>query len=246
MNLLQGITQYKHTLNMKITNISLSKLFLFAAAGITLSLSSCSKDDDFETGGTVNVKVVNAAELSLYQDVFINDAKINSSAVGYLESTGYISTPNSGADRRIEFRNTGTTNVYESEDADLKQNAHYTVFLTGTGSSADIQVAQDNLSAPSSGKAKVRFIHLSTKASENIDIYNGTTSKIVGNLERGDDVSDFQEVSAGVTGFGILPAGNTDITAVTNLSFNALEAGKTYTIIIYGSTNVTSKVIVHE
>ncbi|EOR93001.1 hypothetical protein ADIARSV_3853 [Arcticibacter svalbardensis MN12-7] len=229
---------------MKISNISLSKLFLFAAAGLTLSLSSCSKDDDFEAGGSVNIKVVNAAESSPAQDVFINDTKINSSAVAYSQSTGYFTTPNSGNDRRVEFRTTGTTNVFESEDTDLRQNGNYTFFLTGTGSSADIQVAEDNLSAPSSGKAKVRFLHVSGAVAEDIDIYNGTV-KIVGDLERGDEVTGFQEVNAGVTGFGILPLGNTNITAVTNISFAALEAGKIYTILIYGSTTASANVIAH-
>lgn len=228
---------------MKISNTSLGKLFLFAAAGITLSLSSCSKDDDFETGESVNIKVVNAAE-SLPQDVFINDTKINSSPLAYSQSTGYISTPNSGNDRRIEFRNTGTTNVFESEDTDLRQNRNYTVFLTGTSSSADVQVAEDDLSAPASGKAKVRFIHVSGAASENVDIYNGTL-KIVTDLERGEEVTKFLEVEAGVREFGVLPFGNTDITAVTRLTFPALEAGKIYTVLIQGSTVANAMVIAH-
>ncbi|WP_069658173.1 DUF4397 domain-containing protein [Arcticibacter eurypsychrophilus] len=229
---------------MKNSNNSLGKLFLFAAAGLTLSFSSCSKDDGFEAGGSVNIKVVNAAEASPAQDVFINDTKLNSSAVAYSQSTGYITTPNSGNDRRIEFRTAGTANVYESEDTDLRQNRNYTVFLTGTGSSADIQVAEDDLSAPSSGKAKVRFIHVSGAVAEDIDIYNGTV-KIAGDLERGDEITAFQDVNAGVTGFGILPFGNINITAVTNITFGALEAGKIYTIVIYGSTTASANVIAH-
>lgn len=227
---------------MKITNNTFGKALLFAAAGLTLSFSSCSKDD-IDTGGSVNVKIVNAAESSPAQDVFINETKINSSAVGYIGSTGYISTPNSGNDRKIEFRTSGSADVYATEDEDLKPNKNYTLFLTGTGASADIEVVEDDLTAPSEGKAKIRFVHVSSASSEKVDIYNGTT-KIEAGADRG-DVTGFIQVDAGVSTIGVLPAGSTDITAIKSLSFENLQAGKIYTILIYGSTEVNASVFAH-
>ncbi|MGV3706203.1 MAG: DUF4397 domain-containing protein [Arcticibacter sp.] len=228
---------------MKKSN-TLSKFLLFAAAGVTLGLSSCSDDDGITAGESVNVKIVNAAESSPAQDVYIEGTKINSSAVAYLETTNYITTPNSGKDRKIEFRtSSGSSDVYETEKADLRSNKNYTLFLTGTGSSADIEVTEDNLSAPASGKAKVRFVHISSGSSEKVDIYNGTT-KVLAGAERG-DVTNFVEVDGGLKAIGVTTAGNTDVNSIKSLTVQNLEAGKIYSVIIYGSTNVSTRVIAH-
>jgi len=227
---------------MKKSN-KLSKFLLFAAAGITLGLSSCSDDDGITSGESVNVKIVNAAESSPAQDVYIEGTKINSSAVGSLESTNYITTPNSGKNRKIEFRTSGSADIYETEEADLRSNKNYTFFLTGTGSSADIEVVEDNLTAPASGKAKVRFVHVSSGSSEKVDIYNGTT-KVLAGAERG-DVTNFVEVDGGLRTIGVTTAGNTDVNSIKSLTIQNLEAGKIYTVLIYGSTNVSTRVIAH-
>lgn len=227
---------------MKKSN-KLGKFLLFAAAGVTLGLSSCSDDDGINAGESVNVKVVNAAESSRPQDVYIEGTKINSSAVSYLESTNYITTPNSGNDRKIEFRTSNSTEVYETEDADLRSNKNYTFFLTGTGSSADIEVVEDNLTAPASGKAKVRFVHVSNASSEKVDIYNGTT-KVLAGAERG-DVTEFIELDGGLRTIGVTTAGNDSMSAVKSLTIQNLEAGKIYTVLIYGSTDVNARVIAH-
>lgn len=227
---------------MKKSN-KLGKFLLIAAAGVTLGLSSCSDDDGINAGESVNVKVVNAAESSRPQDVYIEGTKINSSAVSYLESTNYITTPNSGNDRKIEFRTSNSTEVYETEDADLRSNKNYTFFLTGTGSSADIEVVEDNLTAPASGKAKVRFVHVSNASSEKVDIYNGTT-KVLAGAERG-DVTEFIELDGGLRTIGVTTAGNDSMSAVKSLTIQNLEAGKIYTVLIYGSTDVNARVIAH-
>ncbi|WP_407430496.1 DUF4397 domain-containing protein [Arcticibacter sp.] len=223
---------------------TLGKFLLFAAAGITLGLSSCS-DDDISTGESVNVKIVNAAESSPAQDVFIEDVKVNSSALGYLESTDYITTTNSGNNRKIEARTSGSADVFATEEEDLKSNRNYTFFLTGTGSSADIEVTEDDLSVPASGKVKVRFVHVSSMStvSEKVDIYSGNT-KIAAGVERG-DVSRFQQIDGGITTIGVLTAGSTDMSAIKSLSIQNLTAGKIYTILIYGSTEVNARVISH-
>lgn len=223
---------------------TLGKFLLFAAAGITLGLTSCSDDDNIKTGESVNVKIVNAAETSLAQDVYIEGTKINSSAISPLESTNYIATPNSGNDRSIEFRTASSTDVYEREDADLRSNKNYTFFLTGTGSSADIEVVEDDLTAPASGKAKVRFVHVSSASSEKVDIYTGTNNKIAAGLERG-DVTKFIELEGGLKTIGVTTAGNDSMSAVKSLTIQNLEAGKIYTILVYGSTDVNARVIAH-
>lgn len=222
---------------------TLGKFLLFAAAGITLGLTSCSDDDNIKTGESVNVKIVNAAETSPAQDVYIEDTKVNSSAVAYLESTNYITTPNSGNDRNIEFRTAGSADVFEREDADLRSNKNYTLFLTGTGSSADIEVVEDDLTAPASGKAKVRFVHVSSGSSEKVDIYSGTT-KVLAGAERG-DVTNFVALDAGLRAIGVTTAGNTDVNSIKSLTIQNLEAGKIYTILVYGSTDVNARVIAH-
>lgn len=237
-----GVPEHKKCTTMKKSN-TLGKFLLFAAAGVTLGLSSCSDDDNISTGESVNVKIVNAAEASRPQDVYIEGTKINSDAVAYLGTTNYVSTPNSGNDRSIEFRTAGSTDVFEREDADLRSNKNYTFFLTGTGSSADVEVVEDDLTVPASGKTKVRFVHVSSGTSEKVDIYNGTTIVVAG-AERG-DVTDFYQFDGGLKTIGVTTAGNKDISAVKSLTFQNLEAGRIYTILIHGSTNVSASLIAH-
>ncbi len=224
---------------MKKNTTWLKKLTLFASFfAVTLFVSSCSDDDDIETGKSVNVKVVNASEGAGSQDFYMENTKVLS--VDQNASAGYVAVPQSGDDRDVQFKKAGASEVYASDDFDLKNGASYTFFLTGTGSSVDIKASEDDLTAPASGKAKVRVIHLSSFAPQSVDVYSSasTTTPIASGVKYG-DLTNFVTVDPGV-GIGVLPAGSTNVSQMIDLSFGTLQAGKIYTVVVSGSTSVNA------
>ena len=245
--LMAGLSEFyinffsKKTMKTSITH--LSKLSLFAAVlGFTTLFSSCSDDDDVDTGRSVNVKVVNASEGAGAQDFFIEGAKVTSVAEG--EASNYVTVTQSGDDRDVQFRKSGSAEVYASKELDLKENRNYTFFLTGTGNSAAVRTTEDDLTAPNSGKAKVRFLHLSSAAPENVDIYTGINTKIAAGIKRNDEVSSFIQIDP-AAGIGVLPAGSSGAGVINTIALGPIQAGKIYTILIYGSTDINARAVAH-
>lgn len=227
---------------MKTNRTLFGKLPLIAAVFGTVLFSSCSDDDDIETGKSVSVKAVNVAENSDSQDFYIDGTKVTT--VSENGASNYITTTNSGNDRDIEFRTTGSSEVYASDDFDLKDGKNYTFILSGTGSSARITAREDDLSAPASGKAKVRFAHLSTATAVNgkVDLGVVANNKLASNIAYG-DVTNFFEVDAGVKLLNVYAAGQSSSSVA--LDFTGLNAGRIYTIILKGSSDVSLEVISH-
>jgi hypothetical protein len=199
--------------------------------GLIIILPSCSKDDN-DSGVTAHVMIVNSAQGSSAQDFYLNNAKVNSTAVAYTESSGYITT-GSGT-KTAEFRNTGSTTATASSSANLEANKYYTFYFTGNSAAK----TEDDMSAPPSGKAKVRYINLNSSANSNVDLsLNGTS--IASNIGY-QSASSFSTVNAGSHTIKVLAAGT------NTLYFDlpvTLQAGKIYTIWASGNTLVSSHVI---
>lgn len=217
---------------------------MWLLAVVCLGMTACKKDDDTGAGITARVKIVNAAESSSAQDFYLDDTKVNSAAVAYGESSGYISTP-AGSNRHAQFRTSGSAAVYASANADLVSDRNYSFYLAGEGESTTIVTTEDDLSAPSSGKAKVRFIHLSTAAASSVDIRLLGGAQLVAGLGFRSSTT-FQEMDPGVKVFHVFAAGES--TGAIDLEIAALEAGKIYTVWISGATtsNIRARLITNQ
>ena len=117
---------------------------------------------------------------------------------------------------------------------DLKANKYYTFYYTGNGSTR----TEDDMTAPPSGKAKVRYINLNSGVNSNVDLsINGTS--IASNIAY-QSASNFSTVDAGTQTIKVMAAGT------STLYFDlpvTLQAGKIYTIWASGNTLVSSHVI---
>ena len=210
---------------------------LFAGAfivAIATGMTSCKKDDIDETG-SANVKVVNASTTSSAQGVYLANKTIVQSGLSFGNASDYIVT-NSGNNLSLQFRNDGSTNAYASASVDLDKGKYYTAFLAGDGQSARVKVYADDTAAPSSGKAKVRFVHLSDAAPANVDIRTDATTNIAANLAK-DNASGYVEVNPGVLSLQVYQAGQSTSLGTFNLS--AFASGKIYTVYVTGSTTAT-------
>lgn len=220
---------------------------LFAAV---MLVTSCSKDDDDELviSGEAKVMVVNGASGSQPQDFYLDNAKVNTEAVAYSQSTAYLTT-GAGNGRKAEFKNSGSASVNFSGYVDLAPNENYTFFYTGKadGSGNSSAVFKDDKSSPSPNKAKLRFVNLAEGfASANLLVTGGAA--FASNVAFG-TASNFSEVDPGT--FTLQTVLSTSSSTSVNLGSFTLQAGKIYTIYTSGSltgsagTAISAKMLVH-
>ncbi|HTE00164.1 MAG TPA: DUF4397 domain-containing protein [Mucilaginibacter sp.] len=209
-------------------NIKSLPLSFFAFLLIAFAFSSCTKDSD-NNAVLSQVRITNSAEASVPQDFFLSNVKVNPSAVAYAQSTGYIVT-NIG-NSQGQFKNTGTSTVTATLSVTLNPGGYYSVFYLDGGSSLAVT---DDRTAPQAGKARVRFINLSSALSSNVDFALHGGAALASSVAY-KAASTYYDVDAGAT-FSLFATGSTtallDIPATT-------EAGHIYTVYISGATNAT-------
>ncbi len=222
---------------MKNKSIIKRALTATAILALAVTLGSCKKNDVDESG-SANVRVINASSSSTAQSFYLANTTVVQSGLTFGNNTGYI-TVNSGTNLVAQFRNEGTSTVYASNNFDLSNGGAYSVFLAGDGQQARVKVYPDDNSTPSSGKARIRFVHLSDAAPENIDVRNGSSTNLVVNLGR-NNASNYVEADPGVLSLQVYATGQSTSLGTFNLA--AFAAGKIYTIYITGSTTTTIQV----
>jgi hypothetical protein len=223
----------------KITlNGNLKSMFAILL-GLVIILPSCKKDSDSDLDLNANVMIVNSVQGSAAQDFYLNGAKINTQAVAYSQTNGYIST--SSGNKTAEFKNSGSSTVTATSSGNLEPGKYYTFYFTGSGSSnGSTAVTEDDMTPPPSGKSKVRYVNLNASSTTSADLVLNTT-KLASNIAY-KSASAFTTVDAGVHTFQVMVAGT------STLSFNfpvTLQAGKIYTIWASGSAASNAYVVTH-
>ncbi|MES2375151.1 MAG: DUF4397 domain-containing protein [Bacteroidota bacterium] len=206
------------------TLLSLIALFL-----LTVCIASCGKSDNGSVGLSAYVTAVNSAEASAPQDAYVDNNKLNSSAMAYTQATAYVAVKT--GDHQVQFKTAGTTTVNNTSSLSTEGNNYYTVFYTEDKSTV---TTHDEHTAPSSGKARVRFINLSSAVASNVDFGLAAGSKIVSGLAY-KVASAYYDVDAATT-FSLYAAGSSTVM----LSIPAtIQAGHIYTIYVSGATQAT-------
>src|ERR1043165_9131611 len=124
--------------------------------------TSCNKKNDDPTPTTpavqtAKVKFTNACFGSGQIKAEISDTPVSAaSSIDYLASTGYISVL-PGTDAKTELILSSDLTLTQA-NATYAVNNNYSVFATGIVTNPSILVTADDLTAPASGKANVRFI----------------------------------------------------------------------------------------
>lgn len=210
-----------------------SMLTVFALTGL-VAFSSCSKDDENTTvNPDATVKIVNTLPDAGSVDVYNGDNKLNSTAIGFGEATGYLNVAKGKA--TYNFKATVNGNTVLSSPLEFK-SGNYSVFATGvTGENTTVTIlTEDNLDAPASGRAKIRFVHTSSDAP--------TVNFLVGDSLLNSNVgykaaSAFKEMPAGTYTVKLNNA-TSGQTAITKDGV-VLQAGKIYTVVAQGLVNPT-------
>lgn len=179
------------------------------------------------------VMAANAAQASAPQDFYVDNNKLNGSAIAYTQSTTYFNV--TADNHQCQFKNSATATVNASFSAAFVPGGYYTAFYTDNNNTA--AVYQDDRTMPQSSDARVRFINLSTYLNSSVDFSSnasGKATKIINSLAY-QAASDYAEVAAAST-FSLYAAGSS--TVLLNIPV-ALQAGHIYTIFISGTTSAT-------
>ncbi len=210
------------------------KLFAILALAVTATAFTSCKDDnnDVEPNSTASIRVVNAVEGSASQELYLDNARVSTSAVAYTKVSDYVKTKAGSHSAQLRNDNSATANV--SFNVDLDSDKRYTVYYTGNADAKAAVVLKDETSAPSSGKAKVRFVHLSAAAASKIDLAITAGTKLITDLAYKASTA-YQEVDANTT-FLLYASGST--TVGLNMP-TTVKAGKIYTIYVSGNTAAT-------
>lgn len=225
------------------------KVFMVVCLSVIVLVASCGKKYDPvpEPVGDVELRAVNTVIGSVNQDVLVNGtAKISSLAYG--QASPYFVMSSSAT--TLGFYNTGTTATMNaggqvnSLPIGAKLSLYY--FKDGNGK---LQAAlfEDGTTNPTTGKAKVRFIHMnnflitsSTSSTPIAVTIDGSATALIPSITFANPSSYF-EVEAGAK-FNF-----TSANVIADAAFDGpIVAGKIYTIWIDGTsaTNLTGHLVV--
>jgi hypothetical protein len=148
----------------------------------------------------------------------------------YTDYTGYLNFYT--GNRNFKINPFNASNALVDTTLNFAEGKTYSVFVIDRVSSLETLLVRDSAASPASGKAMVRFVHLSPDApSVNLAVEGETGAPLFGD-QSFKVASAFKEVAAKSYSFSVKTAGND--TALLELPDITLHAGKYYTIIIRG------------
>jgi hypothetical protein len=206
----------------KVKNFkTIAALVLSIAIGVT----SCEKKEDPK--GTGKVMIVHASPDAPAVDAEVDDAKVNGSTpLVFTSASSYLSVTEGS--RKFDINAAGTTTAVLSKSFTIDKDKNYTLWAVNRLSSLEMVLTNDDLTAPASGKAHIRFVHLCPDApAVDIRVKGAPVNQnVFGNV-----------AFKGLQGFTPLPAATYDLevflagtsTKVLDLPGIALASGKIYT-----------------
>lgn len=212
----------------------LTRWSLLSAVIALFTFSACKKD---KTPAKANVLVTHASPDAPGVDLLVDNVKVNSSALTFPNNTGYLQV-NEGT-RNIKVNASGTSTSVINADISFSGDKSYSLFAYKQLAQIGAILVADDLTTPASGKAHIRFFHLSPDApGVDVGILNGSTfTPVFANrsFETQTTASAnaaFTPVNAGTYTFQVRVAGTS--TAALTIPGVTLEAGKIYTVFARG------------
>lgn len=211
----------------KQTHLSLAMVAVLAGIG----LAGCDSDADTNPAApatsTARVMAVHASPDAPAVDLLV-DGAVAGTGLAFPANTAYLSVP--AGTRNVKVNVSGTSTTVIDASLPVTGGASYTVFATDVVASIAPIVLTDDLTAPASGKAHVRFVHLSPNAPA-VDVAVQSGPVLFANRSF-KQFTSFTPVNAGTYDLEVRPAGST--TVVLPLNDITLQAGKIYTVFARG------------
>ena len=208
----------------KITRFSALALSLVTA----LAVSSCSNDNN-PTAPALKARVmtVHASPNAPAVDLLVDNA-VAGTGLAFPNSTAYLEVRN--GTRNVKVNVSGTSTTVINADLPVTAGSSYTVFAADSVSKIAPVVLADDLTTPASGKAHVRFVHLSPNAPAVDVAVTGGPVLFANKSFKG--YTAFTPVDAGTYNLEVRLAGTA--TVALPLPGITLTAGKIYTVFARG------------
>ena len=194
-----------------------------------LTLTSCSDDDANPVAPAAQARVmaIHASPDAPGVDLLV-DGNIAGTNLQFPNNTAYLGV--ASGTHNIKVNVTGTSTTVINASPDLGAGINYSVFAIDSVSKISALVLTDDLTAPASGKAHVRFVHLSPNAPA-VDVAVTGGPVLFSNVSfKG--YSPFTPVTAGTYDLEVRLAGTS--TVVLPLPGITLTNGKIYTVFARG------------
>lgn len=210
---------------MKRLMFFLAALFIASSA---VFFTGC--DDKEEEMDMAKVLVVHASPDAPGVDILVDDTKVNSSALTFPNNTAYLDVE--AGQRNIKVNVSGSSPVVTAINANVTfaKDKNYSVFAGNSVANIEPLLFEDNLTAPATGKAHVRFIHLSPDAPA-VDVALAGGAAVFPNIAFKSGTA-FTPLDAGTYNLEVRVAGTQ--TVALPLPGIVLEAGKIYTVFAKG------------
>jgi len=177
-----------------------------------------------------SVMAIHASPNAPDVDLYVDNVKAGSN-LAFPDNTPYLSVDE--GTRAVAVKVAGTSTTVLSANLPVTGNSYYSVFAVDSVSKLSALVLTDDLTSPASGKAHVRFIHLSPNAPA-VDIGITGGGVLIAN-KAFKEYTSFIPVDAGTYDLEVRLAGSS--TVVLPLPGIAVAAGKIYTVFAKGFVN---------
>lgn len=216
---------YAAALN-KTNRLAKSALLIVAI----IAISSCKKQET-DTNSYSAITFFNASPSFATYDIYVNDAKANSTAIPFGGAIAYAQLV-SGT-YNIKYTISGRPESLLTKSISLSPSVYYSYFLINQSANLDALLVTDDFSATSTTNAYVRFINLSPDSPAQDLVVNGGATITTNKAYKA--TSAFSPLAAGKYSFDIKEtSGATVKAALTDVT---LTAGTYYTIISRGLKN---------
>jgi hypothetical protein len=206
-------------------NFKLTAAFIAITA---ISFTACTKKTETPTFYT-SLSVTHASPNAPDVDIYVDNSKVNASPLSFPNTTGYLKNLVSGK-KNIKVNVAGTTTNVINADITFEGNKSYSLFAIDSVSKLSTLLTVDDLTTPATGKAHVRFIHLSPDApAVDIAVVGGPVVFPNSSFKQ---ASAFTPLGAGTYNLEVRVAGT--FTVALTLPPITLADGKIYTVFAKG------------
>jgi len=207
----------------------MKKLFIPVLAAALVASASCSKSSSGPSTPQAQVMFMNAWLVTNSVNVTANTIAVsNGTNLGFLKNTGYQNV-SAGVSEDLAFLLPSPSTKLIDTSVTLTANTHYSLYITGVTPLAQVMTV-DDVTAPASGMAKVRFVNLSPDT-VGYNVYIGSTM-VSGADTKYRGVTAFTSIAA-TTG-NVLVSDPNNVPIQTLLNNQTFSPGKIYTIVLTG------------
>ncbi len=200
-----------------------------------LILASCRKDSSSVNSGTSSLTLVHASPGTIAYDVKLNGRRLNQNAFTYGNYYNCGLVPSGNA--VFSITHAGTNRVAARDSFSLKPYAAYSLYIIDIPSKVSLLFTKDDLSAPASGKAKLRFINLNPNTGALNLNYLGDTNPLFPGIPFKANTAFAQVNPATGIGFAITDSSGKHILA-TSAKYR-IDEGRIYTVVAKGAKSAT-------